>query len=134
MGFNAALRFVKWTLDPSVDGDAYADKPYLYSPALATWNQFRIGDKKSPDMTADYIVREGADGEGAEVREQLRIPDTPDARRKHFQTEGNRQGFVFEKGRSYMADFGNQYLSFSGEWFCFIIRFFPPCDGLLTWA
>jgi hypothetical protein len=114
MGFNAALRLVKWTLDPSIEGDAYADKPYLYSPALATWNQFRIGGKEHRDVSADYVVKEGAEGEGEEVRSQLQIPDTSDGRRKHFQTETNRQNFTFEKGRSYMADFGNQYLCFSG--------------------
>ncbi|KAJ5684467.1 uncharacterized protein N7477_000812 [Penicillium maclennaniae] len=113
MGFNAALRLVKWTLDPSIDGDAYADKPYLYSPALATWNQFRIGDKGHRDVKGDYVVKEGADATGEEVRSQLQIPETPDGRRKHFQTEANRQAFVFEKGRSYLADFGNQYLCFS---------------------
>jgi hypothetical protein len=113
MGFNAALRLVKWTLDPSIEGDAYADKPYLYSPALATWNQFRIGGKEHRDVSADYVVKEGAEGEGEEVRSQLQIPDTSDGRRKHFQTETNRQNFTFEKGRSYMADFGNQYLCFS---------------------
>jgi len=120
MGFNAALRLVKWTLDPSIDGDAYADKPHLYSPALSCWNQLRTGERESQlqKMNGDYIVREGADGEGVAIRNQLQIPDTSDARRKHFQTEANRQAFVFESGRSYMADFGNAYLSFSGKWIC----------------
>lgn len=119
MGFNAALRLVKWTIDPSIDGDAYADKPYLFSPALATWNQWRIGEKNSEAgkrHTKDYIVREGADGEGEKVRQELQIPDTADARRKHFHNEGHRQGFTFEAGRSYMVDFGNQFISFSGEY------------------
>lgn len=118
MGFNAALRLVKWTIDPSMDGDAYSEHPYLFSPALATWNQFRIGDKDNEagrKHPKDYVVREGADGEGEEIRAKLQIPDTAGARQKHFQNEGHRQGFVFESGRSYMADFGNQYISFSGE-------------------
>lgn len=110
---------VKWTIDPSLDGDAYADKPYLYSPALATWNQFRIGDKdKKHDvlMEKDYVVEEGAEGQGAEQRSQLQIPDTPNERRKYFQKEDHRTSFEFESGRTYLADFGNQYLSFSGKW------------------
>lgn len=118
MGFNAALRLVKWTIDPSMDGDAYADKPYLYSPALATWNQFRIGDKDKEDGRGhpeDYVVREGGDGEGEKIREELGIPETADARRKHFHNVEHLQGFTFEAGRSYMADFGNQFISFSGE-------------------
>lgn len=118
-GFNAALRVVKWTIDPSLDGDAYADKPYLYSPALATWNYFRIGDKdekRDTLMEKDHVVEEGADGQGVEQRGQLKIPDAANERRKYFQKEDHRLSFEFESGRTYWADFGNQYLSFSGEW------------------
>lgn len=110
---------VKWTIDPSLDGDAYADKPYLYSPALATWNYFRIGERdKKQDalMEEDYVVEEGADGQGVEQRSQLQIPDAANERRKYFQKEDHRLSFEFESGRTYLADFGNQYLSFSGEW------------------
>ncbi|OQD77458.1 hypothetical protein PENDEC_c002G04333 [Penicillium decumbens] len=132
MGFNAALRLVKWTLDPSIDGDAYADKPHLYSPALSCWNQLRTGERESQlqKMNGDYIVREGADGEGVAIRNQLQIPDTSDARRKHFQTEANRQAFVFESGRSYMADFGNGYLSFS-EIAVRLPGFHIPVEGMV---
>ncbi|KAF3387542.1 hypothetical protein F1880_000641 [Penicillium rolfsii] len=115
-GFNAALRVVKWTIDPSLDGDAYADKPYLYSPALATWNYLRIGDKDMKQdalMEQDHVVEEGADGQGVEQRTQLQIPDAANERRKFFQKEDHRLGFEFESGRTYWADFGNQYLSFS---------------------
>ena len=117
-GFNAALRFVKWSLDPAIDGDAYADKPYLYSPALATWNQFRIGDKvhKCDEVPTlhDTVVEEGAEGDGADMRKSHGIPDTVENRRRHFQSEEARKKFVFEKGRMYLADFGNPYLVFNG--------------------
>ncbi|KAJ5669098.1 hypothetical protein N7462_010168 [Penicillium macrosclerotiorum] len=118
MGFNAALSMVKWTLDPSIEGDAYADKPYLYSPALATWNQFRIGEKNqdlknSQLMEKSHVVEEGAEGQGEESRRHSRIPGTATERRKHFRNEENRKLFQFEAGRTYLADFGNQYLSFS---------------------
>ena len=119
-GFNAALRMVKWMLDPTLDGDAYADKPYLYSPALATWNQLRIGDKiqKSDEVPKmhDIVVEEGADSEdGVQVREKFQIPDTVTGRRHHFQNESNRKAFDFEPGRMYLADFGNPYLDFNGK-------------------
>ncbi|KAJ5574402.1 uncharacterized protein N7459_008829, partial [Penicillium hispanicum] len=117
MGFNMGLNIVKWTLDPNIHGDAYADEPYLYSPALATWNQFRIGDKNSPPgqaLTKDHVVEEGAQGtEGPDIRSRFDIPSTAAARRKHFQKEEHRQAFDFEAGRMYMADFGNQFLNFS---------------------
>ena len=109
---------MKWTIDSSLDGDAYADKPYLYSPALASWNQFRIGEKdqkRDSLMASDLVVEEGADGQGMEERAKLEIPSTAAARQKFFRTETNREAFVFESGRTYLADFGNQYLSFSGE-------------------
>ncbi|ERT00524.1 hypothetical protein HMPREF1624_03897 [Sporothrix schenckii ATCC 58251] len=38
-GFGAALRIVKWWIDPGLEGDPYADKPYLYGPALSSFNQ-----------------------------------------------------------------------------------------------
>lgn len=119
-GFNAALRMVKWTLDPGLDGDVYADQPYLYSPALASWDLFRIGDKlqKSDDvpMLHDEVIEEGAYSvEAAETRRKFHIPDTVEGRRKHFQDEANRKAFEFEPGRMYVADFGNPYLAFNGE-------------------
>ncbi|CAK7206166.1 hypothetical protein SEUCBS139899_008951 [Sporothrix eucalyptigena] len=38
-GFGAALRIVKWWIDPGLEGDPYADKPYLYGPALSSFNR-----------------------------------------------------------------------------------------------
>lgn len=118
-GFNAALRLVKWLLDPALDGDAYADKPYLYSPALASWNQFCIGNKISKDDDVptmhDRIIEEGAEGTGVEIRRKARIPDTVDQRRKYFLCDQNRKNFELQPGRMYMADFGNPYLVFNGE-------------------
>lgn len=121
-GFNTALRLVKWTIDPALDGDAYADKPYMYSPALETWNQFQIGGRIGKGDEAlgvhDRVIEEGADGEGegggVEVRRRYRIPETVDGRRKFFLDEGNRKRFVFEAGRVYLADFGNPYIVFNG--------------------
>lgn len=117
-GFQSALRIVQWTIDPTMDGDAYADKPYLYSPALATWNQFRIGEMmlqgKLPSVH-DKVVEEGADGAGA-VEMRTGIPEDARGRRKYFQYEENRKEFVWQAGRLYWADFGNPYLGFQG-WF-----------------
>ena len=46
-GFNTALRIVKWMIDPGIYGDAYADKPHLYGPALSSLNCLRICGKPS---------------------------------------------------------------------------------------
>lgn len=44
-GFNQAFRIAKWLIDPGLEGDPYSDKPYLYGPALSSWNILRIGEK-----------------------------------------------------------------------------------------
>ncbi|PYH81336.1 DUF1769-domain-containing protein [Aspergillus uvarum CBS 121591] len=116
-GFGAAFKVVKTMLDPSIDGDAYNDKPYLYSPALASWNQFRIGEAIPPSRSkeapgADRLILEGAEGSGVQVREQYGLPGDAAARTKYFRDEERRRGFGFEAGRVYEADFGNPYLDF----------------------
>ncbi|OCT46537.1 hypothetical protein CLCR_02012 [Cladophialophora carrionii] len=139
-GANHALRIVKWWIDPGLDGDMYADKPYLYGPALSSWNILRIGDHiipkdqlqtpsgeensnddkhewKAPHASAeefhDTIVEEGCEGSGCELRSSLSIPADSTARKKHFLTASNLSGFTFEAGRLYQADFGNPYLDFN---------------------
>lgn len=103
-----------------MEGDAYADNPYLYSPALATVNQFAIGEKVQKSDTVpkvhEEVVEEGAEGdEATQIRQKLNIPDSAEARRRYFQDETNRKEFDFEPGRMYLADFGNPYLVFNGE-------------------
>ncbi|KAI5290245.1 hypothetical protein KEM54_002093 [Ascosphaera aggregata] len=52
-GSNYALKIVKWWIDPGLEGDAYADQPYLYGPALSSWNHIKIcglrGEKKEEE-------------------------------------------------------------------------------------
>lgn len=62
----------------------------------------------------DVVVEEGADGDGARVRSEYGIPESVEARRRHFQSEEERKAFVFEEGRMYLVDFGNPYLVFNG--------------------
>ena len=127
-GFNQAFRIVKWFVDPGLDGDVYADKPYLYGPALSSWNFFRIGDRvidppaqeaneswKMPNAESfhEIVVEEGADGSGEEVREAQSIPADAAARKKFFLTEAHREAFTFQAGVLYQADFGNPYLDFN---------------------
>ena len=127
-GFNQAMRIVKWWIDPGLEGDAYADQPYLYGPALSSWNQLRIGEKvvaddkmggkdawKIPNATSfhEEIVEEGAQGDGEEARTELGLPGDAAGRKKHFLTRSNLEKFTFEKGRLYQSDFGNGYLDFN---------------------
>ena len=124
-GFNQAFKIVKWWIDPGLDGDVYADKPYLYGPALSSWNYLRVCDRVVDDPVGDKegwkmpnaasfhetIVEEGAEGTGEEARKA--IPADAGARKKYFLTEGNREAFTFEAGRLYQSDFGNPYLDFN---------------------
>ncbi|EEQ85478.1 hypothetical protein RJZ56_005449 [Blastomyces dermatitidis] len=129
-GTNQALRIVQWTIDPGLEGDAYADKPYLYGAALSSWNYLRVcgvakerkggdavvggeGEGKGIGNSEEEIIEEGGEGSGQEMRRKLGVPDDPAGRRKFFLTEGNRERFEFEEGRLYKADFGNGYLGFN---------------------
>lgn len=43
-GFSYAMKIVKWWIDPGLDGDPYADSPYLFGPALSSFNHVRVSD------------------------------------------------------------------------------------------
>jgi len=145
-GFNAALRLVKWAIDPGLDGDVYADRPYLYGPLLSSINVLRIGRKTSStdkgtdkgheeededeeeegEEEDDGVIAEGADGEDAEqIRQHLHIPPEGPKRMKHFLTEAHKKAFTFEAGRRYRCDFFNGYLDFNGK-FVTIEALAPP--------
>ena len=133
--FDKAFGIVKWWIDPGLDGDVYADEPYLYGALLSSINVLRIGSKKDEDkpnkgdLEGDahtegdvevpgsdgeaVVYEEGADGDGAEVRKEKRVPDKAGARQKFFLTEQNRKDFTFEAGREYKCDFFNPYLDFN---------------------
>lgn len=120
-GFGAALKFVKWAIDPGLDGDVHADKPYLYGPLLSSINVLSIGDKdkngddEEPDADAlpEAALAEGATRTGAAVRDEQSIPAASPQRMKHFLTDAHRQAFTFEPGRAYDCDFFNAYLDFN---------------------
>lgn len=116
-GFNTAFKIVKEFIDPGLQCDAYADEPWLYGPSLSCWFAFRLGEKveEGQDFPApgeENVTREGADGSGQEERERLGLPENNEKRRKYFLDAKHREGFVFQKGRCYEADFFNPYLDF----------------------
>lgn len=116
MGFSIAMNIVKTVVDPNIDGDVYAEKPYLYSPGLATWSQLRIGSKDHALLSGHDVVEEGAsDEEALGLRKGTSIPATASGRKKHFQNQQHREAFTFQAGRGYLADFSNAYINFSGK-------------------
>lgn len=116
-GFNTAFKIVKEFIDPGLSCDAYADEPWLYGPSLSCWFAFRIGDlveegKDFPAPSDEDVMKDGADGSGEEIRQELSLPDDNEKRRKFFLKAPNREKLVFQKGRLYSADFYNPYLDF----------------------
>ena len=109
-------------IDPGLDGDVYADEPYLYGPALSSMNTIRIGPKTGSNVNessmdhpdAGLIIEEGGSDEGMEIRQRHEVPDTEAARRKFFLNEENRKNWEWESERTYGVDFFNGYLDFNG--------------------
>ena len=120
-GFNAAFKIVKWAIDPGLDGDVYADKPYLYGNALSSINVLSVGPKNSKSAefgNEEEAIQEGGFGGGQEVRQNLNIPDGAAARQKWFLGGHDRlENWQWEEGRLYKADFFNPYLDFNGRHF-----------------
>jgi hypothetical protein len=114
------MKIVKWGIDPGLDGDVYADRPYLYGPLASSINTLNIGgidgkgDSVEIDKEAGIVVKEGGEGDGTELRSEKGVPESEAARKKWFLTESNRRTFTFEKGRSVGCDFFNAYLDFNG--------------------
>jgi hypothetical protein len=129
-GFSLAVRIVKEFVDPSIDLDAYADEPWMYAPSLCSFFAFRIGEKKPMEQWKDIPVasdeeplQEGADDDGRDVRMAAGLPEHPTNRRRHFRSIQNREGFIFEAGRLYQADFFNPYIDFASMIFDFLLAY-----------
>lgn len=119
-GFNTAFRIVKWFIDPGLEGDIYADKPYLYGPLGSSINILYVGSKKhrflsknNDNSDAELLFTEGGCEVGSALRKSMKIPDAEAARKKHFLDRGNLSNWKWEAGIEYGCDFFNPYLDFS---------------------
>lgn len=45
-GSGVGLNIMKHTVDPSIEGDIYCDKPYLYGSALSSFNKVHVSKTK----------------------------------------------------------------------------------------
>lgn len=107
-GFNTALNIVRWWVDPGLEGDAYADRPHLYGPALSSLNVLHVGGGGEEE-----VEREGGDGDGMEERRAVGMPGGARERMKWALGKGARDGWVWRFGREYAVDFFNPYLDFN---------------------
>ncbi|ROV91511.1 hypothetical protein VMCG_09433 [Cytospora schulzeri] len=114
-GFSYAMKIVKWWIDPGIDGDPYADSPYLFGPALSSFNHIQVGPGTFDESKGGLWVEEGAssDGDAKEWRKDVGAPDDSKARMKWALREDSKESWVWEYGRTYAADFFNAYLDFS---------------------
>lgn len=125
--FGSAFKIVKWAVDPGLEADVYADKPWLFGKFLSSIDRLWLGSKNDDSSSSSgsgkgkenfdekigILVEEGGAADGLAYRKEKGIPDTAAARKKHFLVEGNRKGFEFEAGRPVFVDFGNPYLDFN---------------------
>jgi hypothetical protein len=109
-GFNTAMGIVKWWIDPGLDGDAYADRPYLYGPALSSFNAIHIGSAPFDEAKGGIWVEEGGD---PELREVLEMPADNKGRMKWALNDSAKDSWLWEYGQTYSLDFYNPYLDFS---------------------
>ncbi|KAI7762713.1 hypothetical protein LZL87_008154 [Fusarium oxysporum] len=112
-GFNTAMSIVRWWIDPGLDGDAYADKPFLYGPALSSFNTIHVGKGEFNEEKGGLWFEEGGDEDGLEAREEVGAPLTSNARMKWALRADAKEKWVFEYDQTYGFDFFNPYLNFS---------------------
>lgn len=107
-----------------MDGDVYADRPFMYGRLLSSINVLHVGDcsedaesgkeAEGEDGDDDAAWTEGGTETGRKMREEQGIPADAAHRRKWFLDEEHVAEFEFEKGREYGCDFFNPYLDFNG--------------------
>ncbi|KPM44590.1 hypothetical protein AK830_g1914 [Neonectria ditissima] len=112
-GFNTAMSIVRWWIDPGLEGDAYADKPFLYGPALSSFNTIYVGSGEFDEAKGGLWFSEGGDEAGLKAREEIGAPETDKARMKWALRADSKEKWVFEYDQTYGLDFFNPYLDFS---------------------
>ncbi|KAK3346611.1 hypothetical protein B0T25DRAFT_507112 [Lasiosphaeria hispida] len=111
-GFGTAMNIVRWWIDPGLEGDAYADVPYLYGPALSSFNAVHAGPGEHDDAKGGLWFAEGGDETGLAKRRGWGAPDDAKARMKWALKEDSKKRWVWEYGQTYGVDFYNPYIDF----------------------
>ncbi|KAI1329782.1 hypothetical protein F5Y16DRAFT_365286 [Xylariaceae sp. FL0255] len=112
-GFSYAMNIVKWWIDPGLDGDPYADMPYLYGPGLSSFNSIYVGPSEINAEKGGLVIEEGGDEAGMQARHEIGAPDGAKERKKWALNNNSKDKWVFEYGKTYCVDFFNPYLDFN---------------------
>ncbi|KAM7194375.1 Protein of unknown function (DUF1769) domain containing protein [Rhypophila sp. PSN 637] len=112
-GINAGMNILKWFVDPGLEGDVYADNPYLYGPALSSFNVVHIGQGTHDASRGGLWFEEGASSdEGEEYRKKLGCPGDGKARQKWALKSESKEAWVWGYEKTYGVDFFNPYVDF----------------------
>ncbi|RVD88357.1 uncharacterized protein DFL_002544 [Arthrobotrys flagrans] len=117
-GFSVAWRIARWVIDPGLDGDPWAEKPWLEGRVLSSVNVIDVGERDDGndggrvDVLGEGLHKGKLKSETGTTEEE-EIPKDGAARMKFFVQQEKRKGFVFEKGEKYWMDFYNPYLDFN---------------------
>ncbi|KAH6609028.1 hypothetical protein Trco_002374 [Trichoderma cornu-damae] len=109
-GFNTAMNIVKWWIDPGIEGDAFADKPYLYGPALSSFNVVSVGAGVYDESRGGLWFEEGGD---EELHQTKGVPKDSKSRMKWALSDANKEKWIWQFGKTYGIDFFNPYLDFA---------------------
>ncbi|KAK6361797.1 hypothetical protein TWF730_005512 [Orbilia blumenaviensis] len=116
-GFGIAWRVARWVIDPGLDGDPWAEKPWLEGRVLSSVNVIDVGRRdggKQVDGQVD-VLEEGLHKSKLKNEDgtEENIPMDSATRMKLFVQQEKRRKFVFEQGEKYWTDFYNPYLDFN---------------------
>ncbi|KAF3918925.1 hypothetical protein ABW20_dc0105978 [Dactylellina cionopaga] len=117
-GFGLAWKIARWTVDPGLDGDPWAEKPWMEGRVLSSVNVLDVGERKGGASGEVDVLSEGLEKvklKNADTEEGTGevIPKDSAARMKFFVQEEKRKKFTFEAGEKYWADFFNPYIDFN---------------------
>lgn len=101
----SGLKFFQWFINPTIKGDIYCDKPFLYGLALNSFTNVSLGDNSQTQLNANENLNEN-DERSSEV------PVEPQQRQKYFSKLQNADQFTLHKGCQYNFRFDTNYLSF----------------------
>ncbi|KAI1366044.1 hypothetical protein F5Y08DRAFT_158866 [Xylaria arbuscula] len=111
-GFSYAMNIVKWWIDPGLDGDPYADMPYLYGPGLSSFNSIHVGSGAHDPEKGGLHFEEGGDEAGLEARRAIGAPDGGKERKKWALAKDSKDKWIYEYEKTYCVDFFNPYIDF----------------------
>ncbi|EPS43944.1 hypothetical protein H072_2155 [Dactylellina haptotyla CBS 200.50] len=113
-GFGVAWKVARWVVDPGLDGDPWAEKPWMEGQVLSSVNVLDVGGSREGRNSGKGEVDVLTEGLAkVKLNDRGEIPEDSAARMKFFVQPENRKKFTFEKGEKYWADFYNPYLDFN---------------------